>query len=119
MSVNEAVLKHQPFQSDKSLKSAPTKKIMQNHKNIGTIYIYKNDPKQTRRGVNVSNFRHYEGGYLPLLGDCNYRERKLDNLAYKYEAKSDHGSRPMHRSSFSLSQSAKNEYVTKSKKVII
>lgn len=118
MSVNEAVLKQQQtFQSDKSLKSAPSsKKIMQNHKSIGTIYIYKNDPKQTRRGVNVSNFRHYEGGYLPLLADGNYRERKLDNTSYKYDAKCDHGLRPMHRSSFNLSQSAKNEYVTKNKK---
>ena len=70
----------------------------------GSIYLYKNDPKVVNKGVNVSNFRHSLGGFLPLLGDSNYLERKLDNTSYIYDDKIHHGSRPLHQTTFSLKQ---------------
>lgn len=30
----------------------------------GSIYLYKNDPKIVNKGVNISNFRHTQGGNL-------------------------------------------------------
>lgn len=69
----------------------------------GTIYLYKNDPKVVNKGVNITNVRHAEGGFMPLLTDTPYSQRKFDNKNYNYNARIDHGSRPMHRTTFSLS----------------
>lgn len=73
----------------------------------GSIYLYKNDPKVVNKGVNVSNFRHSQGGFLPLLGDSNYLDRKHDNTSYNYDDKIHHGSRPLHQTTFSIKH---NEY---------
>ena len=79
---------------------------MSNEENNGhsRIYIYKNDPKVVRKGVNITDVRYPQGGYLPLLlTDTSYNERKFDNTAYKYDDRFHHGSRPMHRSTLTLS----------------
>jgi hypothetical protein len=115
MSLNDA-----NYTSSSAFLNAPTTTSTPNlstfmNKSIGTIYIYKNDPKLVNKGVNISNFRHAQGGYLPLLADSNYKERKHNNLSYSYDTKTDHGSRPMHRTTFKLSYSAKNDYATKNK----
>jgi len=33
----------------------------------GSIYLYKNDPKVVKKGINVSNFQHAQGGYSIFL----------------------------------------------------
>jgi hypothetical protein len=66
------------------------------------IYMYKNDPKVSKKGVFISNFQHVEGGYLPILNDSNYNERKFDNKRYSYDDRLHHGKRPMHQTTFSL-----------------
>lgn len=71
--------------------------------NGNRIYIYKNDPKVVKKGVNITDVRYPQGGYLPLLTDTPYNERKFDNTSYKYDDRFHHGSRPMHRSTFTLS----------------
>jgi hypothetical protein len=80
------------------------------------IYIYKNDPKVVNKGVYISNFRHFEGGYLPMLHDSNFNQRKMNNN-YSYDDRIHHGQRPMHKTTFSLSHdsndsSDKNIYIT-------
>lgn len=93
---------------------------MNNLKPIGTLYVHPNDPKQTRKGVNITNFKHIEGGYLPLLTDTDYNERKYNKLGYNYNTKLDHGSRAMHRSTLNLTHgTTKNDYVTRNRIVIM
>ena len=36
-----------------------------------------------------------------MLADGNYSERKLDNISYSYDNKTHHGSRPLHKTTFS------------------
>ena len=91
---------------------------------IGTLYVYKNDPTAVRKGINVSNVIYPQGGYLPLLADNNYQDRKHDNVSYKYDSRVDHGSRRMHKSSFSLMHGEHNatnrsDFVPKNKTVIV
>ena len=106
---NQASSSHMPVNST----------MNNNHKKIGTLYIHTNDPKVTKKGVNVSNFKSSMGGYLPLLDDNNYKERKHDNLSYSYNTKTDHGARSMHKTTFNLAHKPeKNDYATKNKSVI-
>ena len=84
--------------------------------NIGSLYPYKNDPRNVKKGIYVTNVRTYMGGYLPLLDDKNYDERKVvshmvDN--YDYDDKIHHGYRPMHQSTLDLNyQNRRNDFVT-------
>ena len=79
------------------------------------IYIYKNDPKVVNKGVYISNFRHFEGGYLPMLHDSNFNQRKMNNN-YSYDDRIHHGQRPMHKTTFSLthddSSNKNNTFIT-------
>lgn len=61
------------------------------------------------------NVKHAQGGFLPMLTDDSYKERKFDNLSYNYEAKFDHGSRPMHKTTFNLTQTNHNDNLTHNK----
>ncbi len=80
----------------------------------GSIYTCKNDPKQTRKGVKISNFTDYEGKYLPLLTDIAYIQRKYQKNNYNYDTKRDHGNRAMHDTTLTLTcESEKNDYLTK------
>ena len=102
----------------KRVKSSARKNIPSD--SIGTIYVYKNDPKVINKGVNISNFRGAQEGFLPLLSDNSYQERKLDNVSYCYDDRLNHGSRPMHQNSFAIGSSAvKNDYLTKNRIVIL
>lgn len=82
----------------------------------GHIYIYKNDPKLVHKGVNITDVRQAQGGFLPLLAYTPYSQRRHDNTSYVYNARSDHGSRPMHQSTISLSHcepnQSKNQFIT-------
>lgn len=71
----------------------------------GRIYVHKNDPTVVHKGVNVTDVRLPQGGFLPQLTDTPYAERKHDNTSYAYNARIHHGSRPMHQSTLSLSHS--------------
>lgn len=119
MSVNEPSLKiANPFNP-----TLPTTTTPAANKNgiMGALYVYRNDPTVVRKGVNVSNVIYPQGGYLPVLADSNYQDRKHDNLSYKYDNRVDHGSRRMHKSSFSLTHGDqvpnKSDYVPKNKTV--
>lgn len=83
----------------------------------GDIYIYKNDPKQVHKGVNITDVRQAQGGFLPLLAYTPYSQRRHDNTSYAYNARSDHGSRPMHQSTISLTHCdptnlTRNQFIT-------
>lgn len=69
---------------------------------IGGIYLYKNDPKEVHKGVHITNVRQAQGGFAPLLAADDYKERKFDNTKYAYDSKAHHGTRPMHKSTLSL-----------------
>ena len=89
-------------------------------KSIGTLYICKNDPKETRKGVNVTNFKSYDGFYIPLLSDAGYHKRKYKKNIYNYDTKVDHGNRAMHNTTLSLRHGElKNDYLTKNQLVNI
>jgi hypothetical protein len=69
----------------------------------GSVYLYKNDPRVVNKGIHVTNVKQAQGGFAPLLAETDYNRRKFDNKSYAYNAKQDHGSRPMHKTTFSLS----------------
>lgn len=80
---------------------------------VGNIYVHKNDPKVINKGIRITNVRHAQGGFFPLLAESNYNERKFDNKSYNYEAKIHHGTRPMHQTTFELGyQKYQNDYMT-------
>lgn len=88
---------------------------------IGNIYIHQNDPKVVNKGIYLTNVRHAQGGYLPILAPNNYNQRKYENGEYSYNDKVDHGTRPMHRTTFDLSHPSRNNeisFITKHKLVI-
>ena len=99
----------------------PLKKLYEPNTNdkISTIYVYKNDPKVINKGIRITDVRGYKSGYFPQLSESDYNQRKYTNTSYKYDTKIDHGTRPMHRSNFSISQSTPNDYTTNNKIVII
>ena len=92
---------------------------------ISAIYIYKNDPKQINKGLRISDVIHPQGGYMPILAESAYNERKLANSAYNYSNKVDHGTRPMHQSTFNFINNSSagnvnvNEFNTSNKTVTI
>lgn len=86
---------------------------------LGSIYIHKNDPKVVNKGVHLTNVQQAQGGYFPLLTDLSYNQRKNENGNYNYNAKTDHGTRPMHKTTFSLGNNyEQNNFITKHKTVI-
>ena len=117
MSINDASITSSSFLNASSQGAPKARPILS--RSYSTIYIYKNDPKVVNKGVNVSNVNQAQGGYLPLLADSNYKDRKHNNLSYSYDAKKDHGSRPMHRTTFKMSYSGQANFITKSRIVII
>ena len=103
------------FNEPKYVKQGPN---LTKQKSIGSIYICKNDPKETRKGVKITNFTNYDGNYLPLLTDTAYIERRYRKNNYNYDTKIDHGNRAMHDTTFTLMNgSAKNDYLTKNQLV--
>jgi hypothetical protein len=100
-----------PLNEPEHVKQGPN---LTKQKSIGSIYVYKNDPTETRKGVQVTNFTSYEGNYLPLLTDTAYIDRRYKKNNYQYDSKVDHGNRAMHDTTFKLMHgSAKNDYLTK------
>ena len=88
---------------------------------IGNIYIHQNDPKVVNKGVFLTNVRHAQGGYLPILANNSYNQRTFGKGEYSYNDKVDHGTRPMHRTTFDLSHQPKNSeknFITKHKMVL-
>jgi hypothetical protein len=86
-----------------------------------SIYVHSNDPKVVNRGVNIESLRHYEGGILPFISDTPYEKRKINNTNVNYTNKTDHGSRPMHQTTFLVDQhpshNTRTEYKTHNQKV--
>ena len=76
----------------------------------GSIYLYKNDPHVVNKGVHVTNVSEAGGGFMPLLTDTPYSQRRFDNTRYNYNSRTDHGSRPMHRTTFSLNQQSEDDF---------
>ena len=91
---------------------------------VSAIYLYKNDPKQINKGIRIADAIHPQGGYAPILAESLYNERKFTNTSYNYNNKIDHGSRPMHQSTFNFINNNKNndsninEFKTSNKTVI-
>lgn len=69
---------------------------------ISSIYSYKNDPKQINKGVRMTNAINPQGGHIPILSETSYDQRRQDQNKFNYDNKSDHGSRPQHKSSFNI-----------------
>lgn len=81
---------------------------------VGNVYIHKNDPKVINKGIHLTDARHAIGGTFPILSDTDYNQRKYDNTSYKYDAKTHHGTRPMHKTTFNLGyQTNQNSDLTK------
>ena len=83
----------------------------------GNVYIYKNDPYQVKKGANVSNFKHLENGFMPILSSANGHGNRD---TYSYDGKRDHGSRPMHKTTLNLMQQDQgnsNQFITQNKLV--
>ena len=82
----------------------------------GDLYSYKNDPRKTKKGFYVTNIRTYQGGFIPLLDDQNYTDRKrrdLNSRLFDYDDKIHHGSRPLHQTTFDLNyQKPRNDFLT-------
>lgn len=78
------------------------------------LYPYKNDPKPLKRNLYVTNVNDYSGGYIPILDDQNYTQRKQNVMhSYTYDDRTHRGTRPMHQSSFDLNYQPKaSTYVT-------
>ena len=86
---------------------------------MAKVYPFCNDPKVIGRGVNIFDVHQAQGGFLPILDDLNYKSLKQQNNAnYKYDDKVDHGKRPMHRTTFELNSSPKEERFLTSNKVV-
>ncbi|RNA40204.1 hypothetical protein BpHYR1_041446 [Brachionus plicatilis] len=83
---------------------------------VGNIYIHKNDPKVVNKGIFLTDVLHAQGGYLPILASNTYNQRKQENGEYLYNARVDHGTRPMHCTTFDLGhQSNERNFITKHK----
>jgi hypothetical protein len=82
----------------------------------GDIYPYKNDPRRTKRSLFVTNVTVPTGGYIPILEDRDYKQRKQAQTAssYDYDERVHRGSRPMHQTSFDLNyqKNCNNNFVT-------
>ena len=85
----------------------------------GEIYPYKNDPRRAKRSLYVTNVNTYTGGYMPVLYDQNYTERKTNTIhSYDYDDKVHRGARPMHQSTFEMNyQKRKDNFVTNNMRV--
>jgi hypothetical protein len=120
MSTNEPATLQENNDNNSNIIS-PLKKFYEPNTNdkISSIYLYKNDPKVINKGIRITDVRGYQSGYFPQLSERDYHERKYTNTSYKYDTKLDHGTRPMHKSNFSISQSNPNDYSTNNKIVII
>ncbi|CAF1059738.1 unnamed protein product [Brachionus calyciflorus] len=83
---------------------------------VGNIYIHKNDPKVINKGIHITDVRQSQGGFLPMLADVDYYQRKSENSNKTYNAKTDHGARPMHKTTFNLGyQPEHNTFITKNR----
>jgi hypothetical protein len=89
---------------DFNKQTADSSHITYNNTNdsISAIYLYKNDPKQINKGLRISDVIHPQGGYMPVLAEVSYDQRKFTNTSHRYDNKLDHGSRPQHKSTFNI-----------------
>ena len=111
----EKVSKIPDFETPPSTSKSGARHTIEN----SSIYIHSNDPKVISKGINIDCLRHYEGGVLPYISDVPYDKRKTNN-GINYSNKTDHGSRPMHQTTFSLdknSNNSKSEFKTHNQKV--
>jgi len=107
---NNIALDNKPF-------TAPNIQRPFNHhtNDYSQIYVHKNDPKLISQGINVTTLKHVEGGYMPFLNDNAYAQNKANRVEYKYNAKTSHGTRPMHQTTFSnadVAYSRKDDFKT-------
>jgi hypothetical protein len=99
------------------------KNLAQTSLSVGDLYPYKNDPRQSKKGIYVTNVRTYNGGFIPLLDSENYTDRKstINNMKmYNYDDKIHHGARPLHQTTFDLNyQPIKSDFVTSNQMVFL
>lgn len=86
---------------------------------LGNIYVHKNDPKVVNKGIFLTDVRHAQGGYLPILADNTYNQRKYENGEYCYNARTDHGTRPMHRTTFDLNYQPREKNFTTKHQIVL